>query len=317
MRKTYIFLFLLIDTLCMFGQGPYWLYDSHYLTDKYIINPAFAGSQYYPKTFIGTQRMEMQMSDAPAVHLVGAHSRLGIRKNYTNKYRFNDRQARNAIGGLMFADINGPFQAIGIKLDYAYSVPLSGEFTLSFGLGGMLFSKKLRLDNYNSPTYDPLIAESMGNKVIIPDFNAGIVLSRNQFYAGFSAAQLFENSFQFSKYSYAPAQVYRNYFLLTGYRFVYDRFELEPSFVAGHNFAPKSHANSGNYVDINVEFFVKPIVILLSYRINGFITTSFLYRAEKLEFGIRLEQFSTNSSNAPFNSIGFMISYTFLPSDKR
>ena len=119
MNKIYklLVLCLLVQT-SLSGQGvmaPYWLYDNHYLTDKYIINPAFAGNQYFPKVFINTQRTEMQLRDAPNVNIVGAHSRLGIKNNYSNPYRANEQGARNAIGGLMFADNNGPFQTIGIK----------------------------------------------------------------------------------------------------------------------------------------------------------------------------------------------------------
>lgn len=313
-------LFLFIHTFGVYGQammGPYWLYDNHYLTDKYIVNPAFAGNQYYPRIFINTQRMEL-LHNAPTVHLVGAHGRLGVRHDYSNPYRSGKKGARNAVGGLVFADNNGPFQAIGIKLDYAYIVPLNrNSSALSFGLGGMLFSKRMRLDQYAAATDDPLIAASMGNKVMIPDFNAGIVFSHQQFYAGFSVSQLLENSYRFSKFSYTPSRVYRNYYLLTGYRFAYDKFEWEPSIAAGHNLASESHNNHGNFVDVNVECFLKPVVFSVSYRIDGYITTSLLYRASNLELGVRAELFTTNVSDAPYGGIGLMASYTFIPANVR
>lgn len=317
----FLVLFLLVHTVGAFGQAmmsPYWLYDNHYLVDKYVINPAFAGIQYYPKAFIGTQRAELQLSDAPAIHIAGVHSRLGIGSNYSNEYKTNDRSARNAVGGLLFADNNGPFQSVGAKLDYAYHVPLNQSTSLSFGLSGMLFSKRIRLNRYDAMTaYDPLIAESTGNNVMLPDFNAGIVLYHRQFYAGFSVSQLMENAYQSSKLNYTPAQVYRNYYLQAGYRFIYSGFELEPSVVAGHNLAPENHSNNGNFVDINIECFLKPVVFTISYRANGFITTAFQYRTPKLELGIRAELFSTNSSDARLSGIGLMASYTFLPANDR
>ncbi len=322
-RKTFklFVLFLFAHVFGVSGQammGPYWLYDNHYLVDKYIINPAFAGYQYYPKVFISTQRMDLQLHDSPSVHIAGAHSRLGIGQNYSSGYMSKDRGARNAVGGMLFADNNGPYQAIGVKLDYAYHVPLSwNSTTLSFGLGGMLFSKRMRLDKYNSVSInDPLIAENMGKNVIVPDFNAGVVLSHDQWYVGFSVSQLLENSYQFSKVNYTPAQVFRNYYLMVGYRFIYDNFELEPSIAAGHNFAPETPANNGNFVDVNVEFFLKPVVFTVSYRIDSYITTALLYRAQKLELGIRAELFSTNGSDARFSSFGLMASYSFLPSKR-
>ena len=309
---------LLVHTSGISGQammGPYWLYDNHYLTDKYIINPAFAGNQYNTKVFVSTQRTDVQLRNAPAIHMAGAHGRLNLGRNRSNPYR-SIREVRNAAGGLVFADNNGPYQTIGVKLDYVYTVPLNQKFTtLSFGLGGMFFSKRLRLDKYNSASIDdPLIAASMGNKTMVPDVNAGVLLSHRQLYVGFSVSQLLENSYQLSKLNYTPARVYRNYYLLTGYRFVYDKFELEPSIAAGYNFAPGSYANNGNFVDINIECFLKPAVFTLSYRFDGYISTSLLFRTQQLELGIRTELFSTNASDSRFVGVGLMASYTFLSS---
>ena len=303
----------------VFGQtmmGPYMLYDNHYLIDKYILNPAFAGSQYYPKAFIGTQRMELQIHDSPTIHIAGMHSRVGIRGNYSSEYKSGNRSAQNAVGGMIFADNNGPYQAVGIKLDYVYHVPLNWRSTtLSFGLGGILFSKRVKLDKYNSVIgNDPLIAENTGDHVMVPDFNAGVVFSHSQLYIGFSVSQLLENSYRFSTFKYTPAKVFRNYYLLAGYRFVYDGFELEPSLAVGRNLAADRHGNNGNFVDTNMEFFLKPIVFTVSYRVNGYLTTAISYRTRKLELGMRAELFSTKANDAQINGIGLMASYSFLPS---
>jgi len=298
--------------LCLvaFGQammGPYWLYDNHYLTDKYLINPAFAGNQYYPKVFVSSQRLEVVLRDAPTLHIAGGHGRLDF-----NRKRYGAVEARNAMGGLLFTDNNGLYQSVGFKLDYAYYVPLNQKnSTLSFGLGGMLLSKRVRTDKYDlSAINDPLIAASLGNNVTIPDFNAGVLLSHNKLYVGFSVSHLLENSYQFSTFNYTPAQVFRNYYLLTGYRFEYRGFELEPSITAGYNLATGSYSNIGNFVDLNIECFLKPVVVFtLSYRIDGFFNFSLLYRNENLELGIRTELFSTNPSDANFVGVCLMASY--------
>ena len=74
---------------------------------------------------------------------------------------------------------------------------------------------------------------------------------------------------------------------------------------------------NGNFVDVNVECFLKPMVFAISYRVDGYITASLLYRAQKLELGVRAELFSTNSYDARFMGIGLMASYGFLPSNVR
>jgi len=310
---------LSVHTFNVFGQtmmGPFWLYDNHHLTDKYIINPAFAGNQKDPKVFVNAQRMTVQLREAPSVHIVGAHTQLG---NKRKKFRYNTGKSRNAVGGLVFADNNGPYQSIGLKLDYAYFVPLAQDNAcLSFGLGGMLFSKRVNLEKYASEWIDdPLIAACMGNHAMVPDVNAGVLLTVQQFFVGFSASQLLENSYQFSKMTYTPAQVFRNFYLMTGYRFEYERFEMEPSIVFGYNDAPASYRNNGNFVDVNLECFLKPAVFVLSYRVDGYITTSLLYRTQNLELGIRSELFPTNKSDAGIIGVGLMASYTFLSSHSR
>jgi len=295
------------------SMSPWWLYDNHYLTDKYIVNPAFSGIQYNPKIFASTQRMAVSLRDAPAVHLAGAHGRLIFGRNRFNRLSSGYKDIRNAVGGMVFADYNGPFQNIGLKLDYAYIVPVNQKgTTLSFGLGAMLFSKRFNLDNYYATDpNDPLINASIGNNVIIPDINAGVLLSHDHLYVGLSVSQLLENSFQSSKLNYTPAKVYRNFYLLTGYRLVYKGFELEPSIAAGHNFAPESICNNGNFIDLNLEFYLKPLVFALSYRIDGYISSSFQYRVQHFELGIRIDLLSTNSTDARMSGFGVMASYTF------
>jgi len=294
-------------------MGPYWFYDNHYLTEKIIINPAYAGHQHFPKVFASTHRKELQLPNAPMMHVVGAHSRLGNLGSSSSSSNSTEQTARNAIGGVLFADINGPFQAIGTKLDYSYTVPLNrNKSSLSFGLGGILFSKRIRVDKfYPDAADDPLIAASIGNHVTVPDVNVGVLFTHQQFYAGFSVSQLLENSYHFSKFNYTPARVFRNFYLMTGYRFIFEIFELEPSIVAARNFASETRHNIGNFVDLNLEFYLKPIVFSLSYRYNGFISAAVLFRTEKLEMGMRAELFSTNRTDARFSSFGLMAAYTF------
>ena len=299
-------------------MSPYWMYDNHYLTDKYLINPAFAGYQYYPKVFVGTQRMDVQHPDAPSVHIAGFHSRLGIMHNYHSEYPSDYRTERNAIGGLIFTDNNGPYNITGIKLDYVYSVPLDRfHFNiLSFGLGGIVFSKSIRLGkNFSTWVDDPFIAANAGNRMTIPDFNAGVLFScKEKFYAGFSVTQIMQNSDQ-DKFSFTMPPVYRNYYFLAGYRFEMNRLHIEPSVVAGHNLATKNYGNYGNFVDVNVELFLKPIVFTQSFRIDGYITSSLLYRAKKLEMGARAEWFSFNGSDARLTGVALTVAYTFTPTD--
>ena len=308
--------FLFVHIHSMFSQAmmaPYWFYDNSYLTDKYIVNPAFAGEQQHAKLFVSTNRMALILRESPAVHLAGMHGRLALGRKNNTQYKYDLSKERNAAGGLVFADINGPFQNIGVKLDYAHIVPLKSENTnLSFGIGGMFFSKRLILNRYiNESADDPLIAASNGNKTMIPDFNAGVLFSHNGFYAGFSVSQLLENSYRFSETNYSPAQVYRNYYLLAGKRFVYEIMEIEPSIAAGYNLAPESYSNNGRFVDLNVEFFLRPVVFTLSYRVDGFIGNSLLFRTSDLELGVRWELFSTNATDASYIGFGVTASYNF------
>jgi len=317
-RLILTILIVIVHSSCFFGQsltGPYWMYDNHYLSDKYLINPAFAGFQYYPKIFIGTQRLEM-LQDAPSVHLAGFHGRVGIKRNHSSRYLSNENGARNALGGLVFADNNGPYQTVGLKFDYVFSIFFrSTKSGISFGLGGIVFSNSLRLEKY-ADYNDPFILENTGKNFITPDFNSGILFFHNKLYVGFSASQLMENSYKFANNGFTNSKPYRNYYLLTGYRFVFNWLEIEPSFVIGQNFAPDSYNNQGKFFDVNLELFLKPVVFIQSFRIDGYSSCSLLYRTQRLELGIRADLFSTDGTDAQFTGIAAILSYTFLPSNQ-
>ena len=311
---------LLVGVSLSFGQtmfAPYWMYDNHYLTDKYLLNPAFAGYQYYPKIFVSSQQIEMSHSidPAPSINIFGAHGRLGIKHNYFSKYLSNDRSRRNSVGFLVFADKNGPFRTTGIKLDYVYSVPLNYNYTssLSFGLGGILVGKTIKFDS-NIGIDDPFVLENTGKRNISPDFNAGALLVLNNLYVSFSVSQLMENSFNTSKTNFTQAQAYRNYYLMAGYCLNSSgRLKIEPSIAIGHNFSPNNYSNLGNFLDVNLEMFLKPVVFTQSYRINGYYTFLLMYRLDRLEMGVRAEWFPPNNSYAQFPRIALMVSYTFVP----
>ena len=298
MNRLSVFLFLIIHTSIIFGQGimePYWLYDNHYLADLYLINPAFAGRQNYTRALVSSYRENIQHRDSPAVHLASIHGRIGA--------------VRNAIGGLVFADYNGPFQTTGFKLDYVHTVPFNSKNTtnLSFGLGGMIFSKNIKLDNNISyPTIN-------GKIKITPDVNAGALFVHKNLYIGISASQMLENSFKFSMINYTPPQTYRNYYLQTGYRIMFDFVEIEPSIVVGHNAASN---NIGNFIDVNLELVLSHLVFLFSHRLDGFVSLSFLYRIPKFELGVSAGLFSVNPSDAIVRGIGLRTVYTFLPNKK-
>ena len=310
---------LLVYKTGSYGQAmmrPYWMCDNHYLTDRYLINPAFAGYSYYPKIFVGAQRMEIQHPEAPSVHMVGFHSRLGIMHDYYSENMSNYRTERNSIGGLLFTDRNGPYHTTGIKLDYVYSVPLDRFHynILSFGLGGILIGKSIKLDkNILTWLEDPFVAANIGNKMTIPDFNAGILFSsHDKFYMGLSVSQILENSDQ-EKFTFTIPPVYRNYYFLTGYRFEMNWLHIEPSVTIGHNLGSQNINDHGKFVDINLELSVKPVVLIQSYRLDGYITSALLYRAKRLEMGARAEWFSFNASNAHLTGVALTIAYTFAP----
>ena len=150
---------------------------SQYTFNQMVINPAYAGSK---EALSGVVDMRQQWSGFD-----GAPQ--------TQSFSFHGPVFKKRIGlGLSgYNDAIGPKRITAAYANVSYMLPISNALKLSFGIRGGVanyvfdFSKM----NYRDPGEINAFANMDANKMKA-DFDAGIYLKSNSFYAGFSATHL-------------------------------------------------------------------------------------------------------------------------------
>ena len=208
---------------------------SQYMMNKFLINPAVAGSEGYTAFNITTRKQWMGIKDAPLTFAASAQTRILpnsfiLRKNSVRRDAIaSSRDGRVGVGGYIFDDRHGLVGRSGIQLTYAYHIRLE-QNQLSFGLSGTFW--QFRIDRENARLQDPDddLFNSMDNAMFIPDANVGVYYSSARYYVGFSVDQLFQSSLKFGGRGYDEYKLLRHYYLIGAYNFlVAENVILEPS----------------------------------------------------------------------------------------
>lgn len=145
--------------------------------------------------------------------------------------RFNNKFKNLGIGAVIFNDVTGPSNRIGIELAYSYKLKLGesgGKLALGFSgtlLNYSINTNELVLTNPDDPAlFDP------ENNRIGADGDAGIYLYDKSYYLGLSAAQLFQNKFVFNTDTAGFIRLARHFYVIAGYVYdLSDKVEFEPS----------------------------------------------------------------------------------------
>jgi type IX secretion system PorP/SprF family membrane protein len=208
---------------------------SQYMFNKFILNPAVAGSEGYTAYNITSRVQWMGFKDAPVTNAISAQTRL-IKSKFI--LRFNKKRVRYlapqygsvGLGVHLYNDHRGLLNQTGIQFTYAYHEKIELKEQLSFGLS--LTFTKLSVSTEKMVSYSPDTYLSSGNlSVFIPDFNIGIYYTSPQTYLGFAISQLFQSAMHFGSYENNKFRLERNYNVMGGYRFPFNsNLSMEPSF---------------------------------------------------------------------------------------
>ena len=211
---------------------------SQYTFNKFLLNPAAAGSEGYTAISVLAREQWVGFKGTPRTHAITGESRI-LKNSYISKNasvrkkrRMSSRSGRVGWGAHIFNDKNGPIDRTGIEGTYSYHIDFS-DYRLSFGLSVMLFQLRLKSSNliFSDDLNDDLIS---GNKqsLYIPDSDFGVYFSSHNFYAGFSVMQILQSAIKFGNKQDSKYGVKRHYNLLGGYIYnLNDNFTIEPSFL--------------------------------------------------------------------------------------
>lgn len=247
---------------------------SQYLYNKFLINPAVAGSDGYTSVNLTAREQWVGYSGAPRTFSFSVQTRM-LKRSYILKQTNARRQiyrpktdGRVGLGGYVFNDKNGLVNRTGIQLSYSYHLWLRNTTQLSMGLAFTGYHYKVDEEqlNFEDPN-DPWLNNELRAGVFVPDAIFGIYLLNRNFSVGFSADQLFQASAKIGDYAYRNFKLYRHYYLFGSYNLeMKPDMELQPSFLLQMSEQWKPQADIGLTYVYNQGFWAG-----LAYRTSGAI----------------------------------------------
>ncbi|MEL6850620.1 MAG: PorP/SprF family type IX secretion system membrane protein, partial [Bacteroidota bacterium] len=213
MRNFYLLLICFCAPLSLLGQQEP-LY-AQYRTNLFVINPAYAGTLSYNELRLNYRSQWRRFPGAPQTLTMSYHGMV---------------DEKNGLGFIAFNDAVGPDTRNGGQFSYAYHLPLGwggtmGQNYLSLGVGVKLLQYQFRADRvFFADQTDPTIAE-VAVPIYLGDASFGAYFHNDNFFAGISAPNLLQSDFSGSIDGSQPnllSRLYRHYFAIFGYRFVYD-----------------------------------------------------------------------------------------------
>ena len=269
MKKCFLILFIIIVAGFELTNAQQLPVYSQYMMNGFLLNPAVAGHEGYTAINITGREQWLGLKDAPSTYALSGQTRL-LRNSYISRgssikrrHKPMSRSGRVGLGSYIFSDWNGAFNRTGIQFAYAYHISLR-KSQLSFGAS--ITGYQFRIDDQKIRLYDESdFYGDMKKSALIPDANFGVYYTDRNLYAGFSALQLFENTFKLTDREGAEFKMVRHYFLMAGYRFdMIDFVFIEPSFLL------KTTDQFVSQLDVNLKFYFKEDYWAgFSYRTGG------------------------------------------------
>ena len=322
MKKLVYFIFLVTIGQTSFGQQlP--LY-SQYIYNKFLLNPAVAGSDGYTSLNLTARKQWVGLSGSPQTFSFSGQTRF-LKRGHIIKLKNNNKtifrpqnDARVGLGASVFNYQSGLIQRSGFQFAYAYHLWLQKMTQLSFGLSfsGTYFKineNELSLEDQN----DPLLNDNLRRGIFIPDATFGVYLLNRQYNLGFSVNQLLGASVKIGNDAYSNYTLNRHYYLFCSYSFLTGSDdELRPAVLIMMSEALKPVitplADIGiNYVH-NQAFWAG-----LTYRTSGAIIANFGFKYNRLYMGYSFDFTLQEIQRITYGTHEINVAWKFGDSAKR
>ncbi len=189
MKKIFIILgFVLLNTMAVFGQHDFSY--SQYMNNKFLVNPAFAGSEGFTSFDLSARQQWLVFDNAPSTQSISGQTRI-LKTSYVSKARSVRKRikkrrpsGRVGLGAYVYNDQNGPIGKTGAELTYAYHIFINdGQLSLGLSLSAYQFRVNTG-DLSTADDFDPLLSQAR-ESMFIPDGSFGIFYTYKPFYVGF------------------------------------------------------------------------------------------------------------------------------------
>lgn len=268
-------------------------FNSQYMLNQYMINPAAAGQQTEAPISLSVRQQWAGMQGAPVTQFISFNRRLG-------------KKQKMAFGTQFFNDVNGAFKNMGMQGTYAYHLKINENSKLSFGASAILSQTTVDGTNFIVNDYSDETLLGVKQKSFAPDASAGIFYFSQNVYFGVSANQLLEAKYSFGENLTQNRQVNHIYAsggvtikMAPGYR-------LEPSFLL------KTVGPAPTEIDLNARFLYRENVWLgFSYRNSGATALMVGLERDRFVIGYAHDFTSSNIKNYSAGTNELYLQYSF------
>lgn len=282
-------LFILFFVLTWFAraEGQQLPLYSQYLYNRYLINPAVAGSDGYTSFNLTAREQWAGYSGAPRTVSLSGQARI-LKRGYLIRQAGSRRTLRPSgdgrvgIGGYLFSDRNGMVYRTGFQTSYAYHMWLQNSTQLSFGLAltGYHFKINERELNFSDPD-DPWLNNELRRGIFVPDASFGIFVLNRNYSVGFSTEQLFGAAARFGDDAYSNFTMDRHYYLFATWSFYpAPRMEIQPSALVMMSEQVRPVADIGLSCNFDQSLWGG-----LAYRTSGAVIANFGVRYSNIYLG--------------------------------
>jgi type IX secretion system PorP/SprF family membrane protein len=288
-RLLYILVFLVVSSSAFGQQLP--LYDQ-YLYNKFLINPAVAGSDGYTSLNLTAREQWVGYSGAPRTFSFSLQSRM-LKRSYILKHNSSRRivfrpktDGRVGLGGYVFSDKNGLIHRTGFQVSYSYHLWLRNATQLSMGLAftGYHFKIDEKEINFEDPD-EPWLNNNLRRGVFVPDASCGVYLLNAKYNIGISADQLFEATAKIGDYAYKNYRLDRHYYVFGDYVFKLNtKMDIQPSALVMMSEQIKPQADIGITYIYNQAFWAG-----LTYRTSKAIIANIGVKYQNIFIGYALD----------------------------
>ncbi|MFC0778552.1 type IX secretion system membrane protein PorP/SprF [Flavobacterium sp. HJSW_4] len=268
---------------------------TQYMYNTININPAYAGSRGVMSVFGLYRTQWVGLDGAPET------STLSLNTPLNNK--------NIGLGLSLVNDKIGPTTENNISADFSYSIQTSADAKLSFGIKGSanIFSldpNKLRPEHQGDPQFS-----DFRNK-FTPNVGAGVYWHSDKGYVGLSVP----NFIQTSRYDDNDTAIFKeliNYYLIAGYVFNLDRYEMiqfKPAVLA------KMVDGSPLQLDVSANFlFNEKFTAGVSYRWSAALSAMAGFQINKsMYIGYAYDRETTKLNNYNSGSHEIFLRFEFM-----
>jgi type IX secretion system PorP/SprF family membrane protein len=216
---------------------------SQYMYNKFLINPAAAGSEGYTSFNVTAREQWIGYAGAPRTYSLSYQTRFtkkgySLTRNIFGSKRYKAKtEGRTGLGISIFSDQNGLVQRTGFQAAYSYHIWVEDYTQLSFGLAATGYHYIINADHesFGDPS-EPWLHDNLRKGIFVPDFNFGMYLLNDRYTLGFSAESMLGAAARIGDgvvdtlRAYDRFRMSRHYYAFGSYSFLTAKnLEIEPS----------------------------------------------------------------------------------------